>query len=371
MELSPEGWMRPVVGAGANARANAEAAQFREMCPGRRMHAVKRTDEKSDPTFGVYISAWRGRASDSSTRQAGSSAGVLTAMSAFLVDSGRVDAVRGAAMDAGRPSRTVPVRITSREEALAASGSRYAPVSTLVGVNGDGSEAVVAKPCEVSALTALYGREDRPIALSFFCAGTPSQAATLRLVEKLGVDPERVTRLRYRGEGWPGAFEVSDGERSGAASYDDSWGKHLGRDLQWRCKICPDGTGEDADIAVGDYWKADDAGYPVFDDADGESVVIARTTRGHELLMEAAEAGIVVLAPVNLVDVERIQPLQRSRKLTVGVRLLARVLSFKAIPIYRGYGFARRAIANPRLSLKTLAGTLLRSWRDRLNGRRT
>lgn len=371
MQLSGQGWMRPVVTTGKNGtRARQEARHFRAMCPGVRLDAPA-SEALTHPTFGRFVSAWRGRAVDDQTRQAGSSAGVLTALSMHLIESGRARRIRGAGMDKTEPTRTVPVRITSRAEALAASGSRYAPVATLDGLD-DSYDAVIGKPCEISALRRLpAGRGDTPIALSFFCAGTPSQGATRSLIERLGVDPGSAVSLRYRGNGWPGEFTVSDGKRTAAISYDDSWGKHLGRDLQWRCKICPDGTGEDADIAVGDFWKADEKGYPLFDNADGESVVICRTSRGHDLLMEAARAGVVVLEPVDLADVDRIQPLQRARKRTVAVRLAARTLAFKRIPRYYGYGLLPRAVAFPRLSAKTFVGTLIRSWRDRMKGRVT
>jgi len=372
VELDGEGWMRPVVAEGAaGGEARDEARRFRAVCPGVRLDAPAPETSEAHPTFGRFVSAWRGQAVDSETRAAGSSAGVLTALSTYLVETGRARAVRGAAMDSSAPTRTVPVTITTRAEALAASGSRYAPVATLSGL-GPEADAVVGKPCEISALRRLRaGDAEQPIALSFFCAGTPSQRATRSLITQLGVEPDEATSLRYRGNGWPGEFTVTDGTRTAAVSYDDSWGKHLGRDLQWRCKICPDGTGEDADIAVGDFWKADDKGYPLFDDAAGESVVIARTRRGHELLMAAAEAGVVALGAVTLDEVDRIQPLQRARKRTLAVRLLARTLTFKRVPTYRGYGLTARAVSFPRLSAKTFAGTLVRSWRDRVKGRTT
>lgn len=371
MRLRGEGWMRPVVAPGTSAGARDEARRFRAMCPGVRLDAPTAETGTAHPTFGRYVSAWRGQAIDAETRAAGSSAGVLTALSTYLVSDGRARAVRGVAMDPAAPTRTVPVRIMSRDEALGASGSRYAPVSTLDGFD-QSYDAIVAKPCEISALRRLgaVGAE-APLTLSFFCAGTPSHRATRSLIAKLGVDPDDAEALRYRGNGWPGEFTVTAGGSSVGISYDDSWGKHLGRDLQWRCKVCPDGTGEDADVAVGDFWRADEKGYPLFDDADGESVVIARTRRGHDLLMAAASAGVIALSEVDLDDVDRIQPLQRARKRTVAVRQLARVLTFKRVPRYRGYGFLARAAQHPRLALKTFLGTLVRSWRDRMNGRTT
>lgn len=368
MQMSEAGWMRPVVGPIGDEPARQERDRFSAMCPGVRLIAPVPETALTHPTFGRFVSAWRGRALSDEVRSSGSSAGVLTAMSTFLVETGRVNSVSAAAESTSAPTRTVPVRITSRDEALKASGSRYAPVSALEGARN--AEAVVAKPCEISALRRLDPTSN-PIALSFFCAGTPSQRATETLIDNLGVDPSEVISLRYRGNGWPGEFTVSDGRKKASISYDESWGKHLGRDLQWRCKLCPDGTGEDADIAVGDFWRADERGYPLFDDAEGDSVVIARTRRGHDLLLEAAAAGAIAIEPVDLDDVARIQPLQRNRKRTIAVRQLARLVTFKRVPRYTGYRSWVNAVQHPRESARTFAGTVTRSWRDRLKGRRT
>ncbi len=119
-------------------------------------------------------------------------------------------------------------------------------------------------------------------------------------------------------------------------SYEDSWGgKNLGRRLPLRCKLCADGTGgEDADIAVGDFWATDaKGGYPAFDNADGNSVIIARTQRGAELLLAAADQRILTLnPPVNLESVAAVQPLQAERRRTLAGRLAGRRLAGYRVP---------------------------------------
>jgi coenzyme F420 hydrogenase subunit beta len=198
--------------------------------------------------------------------------------------------------------------------------------------------------------------------LSFFCAGTPSQHATDRLAQTLGTEVDEVAELRYRGNGWPGNFAVTDRAGNTASlSYDESWGRHLGRALQWRCKLCPDGVGEDADIAVGDYWDADENGYPLFENQQGRSVAIARTRRGHQLLMDAAAAGAINLRAAKLRTVAGIQPLQVQRRSTLLGRLAGRLLAGKRIPYYSGYGLSRLASRNLKDNVAALRGTRSRS----------
>lgn len=372
MKLDSEGFLRPSFGSNEVAADGDLASLFQSMCPG--LVVSERDDPELlvHPTFGKYVSAWEGWAEDKQVRQAGSSAGVLTALSSWLVESKQTRTVIGSAADSTKPGRTVAVEITSRDEALKSSGSRYAPVCNLPGLRPSQSEnALVGKPCEVTAAKQLYDAtgiagDARPILLSFFCAGTPSQNATNELIERLGVQVDQVESLQYRGDGWPGRFRVqtSDAEER-SMSYQDSWGKHLGRDLQWRCKLCVDGTGGHADISVGDYWNADENGFPLFEDSDGNSAVIARTYRGHELLMRAVADGIISLRQLDLHSVASVQPLQATRKRTLFGRLVGRRLAGKSVPNYVGYGLLGYAKGNVVDTLRAVLGTFRRTIAQR------
>jgi coenzyme F420 hydrogenase subunit beta len=208
--------------------------------------------------------------------------------------------------------------------------------------------------------------------LSFFCAGVPAQAATDELVSTMNVDQTEIVSVRYRGNGWPGDFAVEDaaGHRV-SMSYEQSWGDHLGTRLQERCKICPDGTGGHADIAVGDYWRADASGFPVFDDADGMSVAIARTPRGHRLLLDAKAAGVLGLGPIDLDDVAAVQPLQVRRHRTLLGRLVGRVAAGRRVPRIRRFGLLRLAIGSPRDAYESAKGTFSRTRRRQRQRQRT
>lgn len=362
MTLSDDGFMRPALTRAALAGNASEAHEIFDMvCPGRRVSAPLVPDGANvHPIFGRNLAVWEGWSTDPEIRHSGSSGGVLTTISLFLSQKTEL-AAQMVAMDVSRPTRSVPVRIMSRDEALEAAGSRYAPVS--VGADEwSGTSSLTGKPCEVAAISAALGESEGPVLLSFFCAGTPSQFATDQLIQGLDHDVESVVSTRYRGDGWPGNFMVSssDGSRS-TRSYEESWGEVLGRQLQGRCKICVDGTGESADISVGDYWASDEAGYPKFEDGDGRSVVIARTTRGMRVLEECVSSGLIELRAVSLDNVMKIQPLQVKRRLTLPGRLLGRLVTGQKVPRYRGYYllplFLRHIVPN----LRAAAGTARRS----------
>lgn len=369
MAIDESSYARPSLSSGTRGRQdNAETNLFNRICPGVRLSAPSPDGAVEHPTFGRFVSAWRAWAIDPEIRHRGSSGGVLTALSIWLVESGKTESVVGSSSDPARPTRTVPVRIMTRDEALQASGSRYGPVSNLTSYVPDAAQnALVGKPCEVSAAQQFHDAvgtpaSERPISLAFFCAGVPTQAATDQLVESLGADIADVVKMKYRGEGWPGEFKVElrDGSTRGI-SYEESWGQHLGKQLQWRCKLCPDGTGAHADIAVGDYWDADENGFPLFGEQDGVSVAIARNQRGHALLEEAARAGVIALEPLDLDLVANVQPLQVKRKRFLLGRLAGRLLSFRRIPRYRGYHLAQLAKPYLRMNYSEAVGTRIRT----------
>lgn len=378
MRLSEDGFNRPEREADVASATDPRATQrFAEACPGRRMDAQRPAGSTRHPTMGPIVQAWEAWATDPQIRFAGSSGGTLTALAAWLTESGRESRVVGARAAAEQPRRTVSVSITTREEALASAGSRYAPASACAAAGADtvgslSGDAVIGKPCEVSALRALAATDPGgadPLLLSFYCAGTPSQAATDGLLAELGVPvDEQLGALWYRGHGWPGDFTATRADGSTAsASYDDSWGHHLGRAVQWRCKICPDGVGESSDITAADLWRADDNGYPLFTDGAGVSALIARTARGHALVLAAIDAGILEATPIDINELAAVQPLQRGRRETLIGRLVGTVAARGAIPRYRGFSLIRLALPRLRETIRVARAThrRRRTWTRR------
>lgn len=368
MAVDDSGYLRPKRVTDTDVPAGI-VSRFTRICPGLTVSAPPREGRRTHPTMGSYVEAWQAWATDPELRHRGSSGGALSALAAWLVDSGRAHRVTGAAA-ASDPRRTVPVTIQSREEALRSAGSRYAPVAGASNPGClDSDAAAISKPCEAAALRALHDGSaagESPLLLSFFCAGTPSAAATDKLLRALGVPSDVVpTELWYRGRGWPGEFTARVGDKTVRTSYDESWGQALGPTTQWRCKICVDGVGESADIVAADFWKSDDRGYPVFDDADGISALIARTRRGQETVRDAIDAGVLTVEPLDIDQLAAVQPLQVERRQLLAARLTGSVLAGRRPPHYRGFGLFRLARKRPRMAVRALRGTAARVRRAR------
>ncbi len=344
--------------------------------------------------FGPVLEIWEGHATDPVIRFVGSSGGALTALALYCLERQDMHGVLHIGSDPSNPIRNVTRLSRTRPELLEKTGSRYAPASACDRLDlieqAPAPCVFIGQPSEVTALRKA--QQLRPaldknvgLALSFFCAGSPSTRGTLDLLKKLGVDPAEVGALRYRGNGWPGNFavtlkedveQVTPNERgratllrspdwemgragdspapvgdsptgpaestlatkpslsdSGTAavpsggspvlpdndlpntllenlpcqstpshdaatssraiqmSYRESWG-FLQAYRPYSTHLCPDGTGEDADISCGDPWYRE-----VRDSEPGSSLVVVRTERGREILRGAMAAGYVTLTP--------------------------------------------------------------------------
>ena len=372
MEIAAPGYLRPVQQAALDP---AEEAAIARTCPG--LGQVVSAEGRTSPVlWGPYVSMQTGWATDPEVRFAGSSGGALSMILLHLLDSGVVDAVVQTAASADLPIGTAPVVTQTRAGVMAAAGSRYAPSAPLADLPAQMAAhqtagtrfAFVGKPCDAAALRAMRDADPAvaaafPVILSFFCAGVPSHAGGRAVLQALGADPAQTVAFRYRGNGWPGeaTATLADGSQR-SMSYHDSWGGILSKHVQHRCKICADGTGVAADIVCADAWEADPSGYPVFTDAPGVSLILARTALGQGLVAQAHAAGRIKTAAFDSATLAGIQPGQRERRRALWARLAALRLAGRPIPRYEGLQIGAAARQNPwQRNLKNFLGTLRRT----------
>lgn len=330
-----------------------------------------------DPTWGPYRRVMTGAATDPVTRFEGSSGGVISALLIHALRSGLVDRVVQIAPDPECPTRNVVTVSRTPDEVLGRAGSRYTASSPLEHIlevlEEGGAAAFVGKPCDASALRRL-GRVDRrvsqhiPLVLSFFCGGIPSHDGVGRILADLKVEPASVTAFRYRGRGWPGNCVAETAEGSAEMTYARSWGGFLSKEVQFRCKICPDAVGGVADIACADAWYGDDDGYPSFDEADGRSLIVARSDVGERFLQAALEANVLSATPLEVAEIDRMQPSQARRKRLILARVAALFATGQPAPQMRGLSVIAAARRAPAMeAARNFAGTVRRT----LQGRRS
>lgn len=328
----------PIVGVTGGTSGDAVAA-----CPGRRLEhtAAELEGAPFGGEWGPVLALYECWSTDPDVRHRGSSGGVVSAMAAHAVTSGAAVGALQIQAKQDDPLRNETVLNTTYETIVAAAGSRYAPASPCERLdlveNATGPCVVVGKPCDIAAVRSaaqLRPALARNVALTIgiFCAGTPSTAATEKLIRDLELDPADVTRVDYRGEGWPGRFRVrTKTGATGSFSYAESWGGTLTKNRQWRCLICPDHTGEFADLGIGDPWYR-----PVTEDEPGRSLVVVRTERGRRALQAALDDGAIAGHELPLSRLPESQPsLESTRGAVWGRVLTMRLLGFPA-PRYLG-----------------------------------
>lgn len=315
------------------------------VCPGAHLshHQAEFEGHLDDVSriWGPVLEVWEGYAADEEIRWAGSSGGVVTALALHQVTSGAAVGVLHTGVRPDDPLRAATVISRDRAGLLSGAGSRYAPASPGEGLGlvaaDTGPCVVIGKPCDIAGarmLAQLRPDLSEKVALSIgiFCAGTPRQSGTTEAIRSLGVDPNRVAGLRYRGKGWPGKFEVTDDAgRSESLTYEESWGAVLQRHRQWRCMICADHTGEFADVAVGDPWYR-----PIAPGDPGRSLVLVRTEAGRRAVQAAMADGSLVLERVAANVIEMSQPNLVKTRGAVWGRLATMRLMGMPTPRYRG-----------------------------------
>ena len=286
-----------------------------------------------DPVWGPFHSMVLAHAADPGVRLRAATGGVLTALGMFLVDTGRVDFVLHA-----KPSPVEPTYGTSQQSFDAAAvesgtGSMYAPTAPLRAaeelLSTNRAFAFVGKPCDIAALRNLARfdkRVDRLVKywLTPVCGGWTSPEALNAFLSKRDVTWRDLDYFRHRGEGCPGEVEFAtrDGREFRAHMYEPFGGlDEKDWKLPFRCKVCPDGPGESADIAAGDQWE-DAKPDPVASLTDpGTNVAIVRTAAGQELFDAAVAAGYVtVTGPISPRWFDTCQPHLVAKKFAMRAR---------------------------------------------------
>jgi coenzyme F420 hydrogenase subunit beta len=317
--------------------------------------------------FKILKEAW---ASDEVIRKKASSGGIISAISIYLLETKQVDAILQIGVSTSSSILNEMKLSYSKQEILANCGSRYAPALMFNKLrekfdSNNDIFAFIGKPCDISALKNFihcYPEYKRRILffISLFCAGMPSYNATKELLKLSGCDDEPYY-LKYRGDGWPGDFLAKYRNNSEfRMSYDDSWGGFLGKNLGLRCKICPDGIGLLADIAVADSWNIKD-NKPSFEESDGRSFVIIRTSFGKKIFDQSVESKYIIEKEIDIKNIRYIQKYQYERRLFAGYRAAVIQLFTLGILRYKKLGLMKLALKAPLLSgIRNFGGTLKR-----------
>lgn len=362
MALTEKGFYEPKVKQPTTAKENKIVKQ---LCPG--IHVETTPHEGVWGSMRSIAEAW---SANSEIRHKAASGGVITSLAIYLVEQHKVDSILqvGVCDDSYLYNELKVSR--SRGDILHNAQSRYAPALVFDKIKQilDSSAetyAFIGKPCDMAAMQNFcrkYPQYSQRIKyyLSIFCAGMPSYNATIKTWQQSG-HADAPLKLKYRGEGWPGNFkaEFADGSDY-QITYNESWGTVLNRHLAFRCKICPDGIGMLADIAVGDSWNTKD-GYPDFTESEGRCFCMIRTNNGLSLFNEAVKNGYIESNNLSVNHIQEMQKYQYERRKLSGWRILPVQLFSGFILNFKGLSIVKQALtAQMKVGIRNMLGTIRR-----------
>jgi coenzyme F420 hydrogenase subunit beta len=316
-----------------------------EVCPGHsvdfdRLSKTLMGDIPKDVALGRYLACYVGHANDAGIRYNGASGGLVTGLLVFALEQGLIDGALVTRMRPDKPLIPEPFIAKTRQEVLSAAGSKYCPVPAGAALKtileSRGRFAVVGLPCHIQGIRKaeqeIMELQDRiRYRISIACSFNYSFHGTRRFIQGLGIRPEEVRELQYRGRGWPGTMllRTEDGREITVPLAD--YYRQLSPYSLWRCMLCSDMLGELSDLTCGDAWLPE----LIQMDKVGTSFVVSRTPEGEELLEAAASNEAVELSEL---DTEALlasqgRALFKKRKLKARMRL-ARLWG-RRVPVYR------------------------------------
>ena len=332
MARGEDGDLRPFANADFS---DDQMALVNQTCPSLRVEGLPDDIGKAAPhhdvIWGPYHEMSLGYANQEDIRHKASTAGILTMMALYMLDKGLVDGVVHvrATQEAGEGPANFGVATISRtaEDVMNAAGSRYGPTAALLTLNDilemDEYFAVIAKPCDLNGLRNLAHHDQRVndrlgYFLTMLCGGFQPDEAFRSFLAKHKLSEEGLSGVRYRGYGCPSPTSLSyeDGTYH-HFHYLDFWGED---ESQWsmplRCKICPDGIGEAADLVAGDAWDGASPDRVESESDLGFNSVITRSAKGHDLYQKAIDDGYIIKSDIVDCDyMSSVQPHQVTKKL--------------------------------------------------------
>ena len=243
-----------------------------------------------DEVAGISSDILLVRATDPDVHLAGQDGGLVTALLIWALEHDVIDAALVSTLEGdGSTWKAVPAVATTREEVLAAAGSRYTysanPLAYPAAIEAGAERiALVGMGCQASGPPVMAARKAGKIArrlsltIGLLCSKTFDDAIFPELFEaKYGIARADITKMNIKGvfQVWTrdGAFhEIPLKEAHG-------WTRE-------GCTSCPDFAAEHADISTG--------GIGAFSDW---TLTIVRTDKGRELLDAMVAGGAVETRP--------------------------------------------------------------------------
>jgi len=275
---------------------------------------------------------------DRNIRYQCASGGIVTSICIYAINNKLVDGILLVVQNFPELFMNKRVFARTKDEVIECRGTKYCPTSDFTAIekillHTDYRFGFVGRPCEIMALNNTITiipeiRKRLIFTISLFCSSIPMAKATKELVALINIDDYRIKKINYRGNGWPGKFEIITKNKCYSINYLKAW-KILSKSkyIPERCFLCADGLGQYADISTGDAWQMSK------DDSNpGISSLIVRSKFGMEIINAMVIKNIIEIEKCSDFDIESSQKSIIQKKIKMKGRYIGTILGGLRVP---------------------------------------
>jgi coenzyme F420 hydrogenase subunit beta len=243
----------------------------------------------------------------------GQDGGTVTSLLCYLFDEHLIDAAVVTMKNPNNPWHPVAQIITSKDDAIKASGSIYTHSQTVEALMDSirqdfHSIAFVGTPCNIDAVDKMmsspagmlkYFMRAHILKIGLFCMDSFSPETLYPMFQKDGIDMSKVTKMDIN----KGKFHLYyENQEEPVKSYSI---RSLHKYKSSSCNFCVDLTAENADISVGSVGSG-----------PKKNTVFARTGIGTEIIEDAAKKGYLTIDPFNAINLNSVLALAKMKKVS-------------------------------------------------------
>ncbi|MHA1670579.1 MAG: Coenzyme F420 hydrogenase/dehydrogenase, beta subunit C-terminal domain [Promethearchaeota archaeon] len=244
----------------------------------------------------------------------GQDGGSVTSLLCYLFDEHLVDAAVVTMKDPKNPWHPIAQIITSKEDAIKASGSIYCHSQTVEALmdairQDYRSIAFVGTPCNIDAVNKMmsspagmlkYFMRAHVLKIGLFCMDSFSPEAIYSFFKKEGIDLSKVEKMNIS----KGKFHLYE-KQSDTNPIKSYTIKQLDKFKSSSCNFCTDLTAENADISVGSVGSG-----------PNKNTIFARTGIGTEIVEDAAKKGYLTIDSFNSINLNAVLFLAKLKKVS-------------------------------------------------------
>ncbi|MCL1884891.1 MAG: Coenzyme F420 hydrogenase/dehydrogenase, beta subunit C-terminal domain [Defluviitaleaceae bacterium] len=295
-----------------------------KICPGAEfsypfyLNEIFQQTASESTNIGNYINIYKGWASDSLIREAGSSGGAVTATLCGLLSQGEIDG----AVVIGKTQTGYGVIIAKTiDEIKLAAQSKYIfiPVNEIINqlLKISGKYALVGLPCQIHGLRKAMHKmppikEKIKYILGIYCGFNMHKEATDYLIKKSKIPKSEIASIEYRGKHNDATgFKITSS--SGKIFF---LPKHNYTFLNLifcneRCMKCYDLTAEFADISFGDAWELEKCSRIIVRTKNGENAL--NLIKSNFLYIENSSEEEILLKQKQLITHKKVNIAERAK----------------------------------------------------------